>query len=90
MGKNTMTIGDLIDEYHELENKICQYFGYAHSWRIFPIMDERDQYWFVVDERNVISHSKPFTNLLQIFYNTFTFLDWVELLLMTRCVIDNH
>jgi len=37
----------LLDEYFEIQQKIYDYFGYQEDWRVIPLDDARNYYWFV-------------------------------------------
>lgn len=43
---------ELLDKYLELQKEIYEYFGYKEDWRVFPIEDCRNYYWWC-DERFV-------------------------------------
>jgi hypothetical protein len=40
----------LLDEYFELQEKIFSYFGYVENWRVLPLDDCREYYWFLTGE----------------------------------------
>lgn len=39
-----------LDEYLALQKEIYAYFGYEEGWRVIPIDDCRDMYWWVTGE----------------------------------------
>jgi hypothetical protein len=52
----------LLDEYLDLQQKICDYFGYAEEWPVFPIDDARKYYWMLVNNDDyVLSSEYPLT-----------------------------
>lgn len=46
----------LLDDYLSLQQQIYSYFGYQEQFRVFPIDDKRDMYWWT-DYRE-ISYAK--------------------------------
>jgi hypothetical protein len=40
----------LLDDYFLLQNKIYSYFGYVENWRVIPIADSRNYYWYLEEE----------------------------------------
>jgi hypothetical protein len=39
-----------LDEYLELQKKIFSYFGYVEDWRVLPLNDCRECYWYLTGE----------------------------------------
>lgn len=39
----------LLDRFTKAEAALCDYFGYKHDWRIFPIVDETRWFWRIND-----------------------------------------
>jgi hypothetical protein len=39
-----------LDDYFKLRNEIFTYFGYAEDWRVLPLDDGRDYYWYLEGE----------------------------------------
>ena len=35
-----------LNEYFKLQKEIHEYFGYKEDWRILPIVDSRQDFWF--------------------------------------------
>jgi len=51
---------ELLKRYFELEKEIHAYFGYQEDWRVIPLADKTDHYWFVnqdSDGSGVVVHS---------------------------------
>ncbi len=44
----------LLDDYISLENKIHEYFGYIEQWKVFPLNDCRNYYWYDHMDRSVV------------------------------------
>jgi hypothetical protein len=40
----------ILDDYLALQKQIFDYFGYVEDWRVIPIDDAREYYWFVDGE----------------------------------------
>lgn len=38
----------ILDNYFKLRNEIFEYFGYTEDWRVLPINDARNYYWYLV------------------------------------------
>ncbi len=36
---------NLLDQFFDLEKQICEAFGFEHSCRRFPFVDNREDYW---------------------------------------------
>lgn len=58
-----MDINKLIEEYFGIQAKIYEYFGYKENWKVFPLEDQRDQYWFITHESKgvCVFSPSPFT-----------------------------
>lgn len=44
----------LLDEYLKLQQEIYEYFGYVEQWRVIPIDDRRECYWWLNGDEEVI------------------------------------
>jgi hypothetical protein len=40
-------INTLLNNYFELRNQIFAYFGYVEDWRVLPLDDSTDYYWYL-------------------------------------------
>ena len=40
----------LLKEYFKLQKEIFDYFGYVENYRVIPIEDATDQYWYLTGE----------------------------------------
>lgn len=40
----------MLDEYFELQEKVFSYFGYMEDWRVLPLDDCREYYWYLTGE----------------------------------------
>jgi hypothetical protein len=38
----------LLDDYFKIQKEIYDYFGYVENWRVIPIEDTREYYWYLV------------------------------------------
>ncbi len=48
----------LLDDYLELQSKIHEYFGYTEDWRVIPLDDAREFFWFVDStEKRVVGYA---------------------------------
>lgn len=52
---------DLVNNFFKFEEELCKAFGYTHDWRIFPIVDERENYWGLTEGEKKVCHS-PLAN----------------------------
>ena len=40
----------LLDDYFELQEKVFSYFGYVEEWRVLPLDDGREYFWYLTGE----------------------------------------
>lgn len=40
---------NLLDNYFLIQKEIYEYFGYVEDWKVIPLDDGRDYYWYVTD-----------------------------------------
>jgi len=40
----------LLDDYLKLKEEIFDYFGYKEDWKVIPIDDAREYYWYLTGE----------------------------------------
>lgn len=53
-----------IDAFFKAHEEICKLFGYEHDWRVFPIVDNREMEWFIV-ENEVIMAEKLTSEIIE-------------------------
>lgn len=51
---------ELLKKYFELQKQIHDYFGYVEDWKVIPLSDATNQYWFI-DGNSVIFADEPIT-----------------------------
>lgn len=44
----------LFDDYLKLQQEIYDYFGYKEGWRILPLNDLREFWWYIPDADTVV------------------------------------
>lgn len=42
----------LLDDYLKLRQQVFDYFGYVEDWRVLPLDDSREYFWFLTSERH--------------------------------------
>jgi len=54
----------MLDEYFKLQKQIFDYFGYVEDWVSIPMVDHREYYWNIDDERggSIAYSEKPLTS----------------------------
>lgn len=45
---------DIIDTYFKLQQGIHDYFNYKEDWKVIPLEDTREYYWFVDEDSNIV------------------------------------
>ena len=45
-----MTLKEKIDKYFELQNAIFEHVGYREDWKVIPLDNHTDAYWFITGE----------------------------------------
>lgn len=40
-----------LDEYFKLQKEIYEFFGYEEEWKVYPLDDCTEYYWFVTDSQ---------------------------------------
>lgn len=48
-------MNDLLQKYFDVESEVFDAFGYKHDWRVFPLQDHRDAYWYL-DARDHLTY----------------------------------
>jgi len=43
---------DLIQAYFDLQEQVYKHFGYVEDWVNIPLVDERDKYWILHEDKN--------------------------------------
>lgn len=38
-----------LTKYFDLQEKIFKHIGYEENWRVYPLDDQTDQYWMIID-----------------------------------------
>lgn len=49
---------DIADVYFEAESYLHQHCGVVETWAVYPIMDQREMYWCVHDDKSYHSPKK--------------------------------
>jgi hypothetical protein len=44
----------MFDDYFKLQADIHDFFGYAENWRVIPLEDSRECYWYIPEDENVV------------------------------------
>ena len=39
----------IFDDYEAAKEKVFEYFGYVEDWRVLPLDDARQHYWYLTD-----------------------------------------
>jgi len=48
----------LLDKYFKLQELIYKYFGYKEDWRIYPLNDNTEYFWYLDLEKNRVIYAK--------------------------------
>jgi hypothetical protein len=44
----------LLNDYFALQKQIHEYFGYVEQWRVFPIVDDRKNFWALNRNKSLV------------------------------------
>lgn len=56
-------MSNTVDEFFSFEQKICEMFGYQHDWKVFPIIDERENHWGLTKNETKVCYSPSAGNV---------------------------
>lgn len=42
----------LLDQYNDIKKQIFDYFGYVEDWKVIPMEDSREYFWYITDEKD--------------------------------------
>ena len=48
----------LLKEYFSLQKEIYKYFGYVENWKLIPIVDDTDVYWYLGEDVIFFDYNK--------------------------------
>lgn len=56
----------LLNEYFNIQKQLYEYFGYVEDWKVFPIEDSTEYYWYLDGEGPGIVHFADTEEMLEL------------------------